>query len=166
MAIHRFGLISDTHGRLHPRVPALFAGVEAILHAGDVENTATLTELSAVAPVHAVMGNCDAAGQPELPVRRTVSLPFGDAGIAHGHLHPSKIQEKAEALAAAFPGARLVLSGHSHQFDERTVDGILVVNPGAACPPRFGSDVPSVAILHWDDESDLLTVERIPLKWR
>ena len=32
----RIGVISDTHGKLHPRVAEVFAGVEAIIHAGDV----------------------------------------------------------------------------------------------------------------------------------
>src|SRR5205814_2116556 len=34
--VMRVGIISDTHGVLHPRVPEVFAGVDHIIHAGDV----------------------------------------------------------------------------------------------------------------------------------
>ena len=32
----KIGVISDTHGFLDPRIPTIFAGVDHILHAGDV----------------------------------------------------------------------------------------------------------------------------------
>lgn len=32
----RFGVISDTHGRLDPKVLKVFAGVDRIFHAGDI----------------------------------------------------------------------------------------------------------------------------------
>src|SRR5216110_2710106 len=52
-------IISDTHGFLDPKVPELFAGVERILHAGDVGPHSLLLELEAIAPVTAVLGNTD-----------------------------------------------------------------------------------------------------------
>lgn len=41
----RIGLISDTHGLLRPQVHEVFAGVDRILHAGDVCSDTILTEL-------------------------------------------------------------------------------------------------------------------------
>lgn len=49
----RVGVVSDTHGRLDPRVPAALEGVERILHAGDVGPGPVLDELAVVAPVTA-----------------------------------------------------------------------------------------------------------------
>lgn len=60
------GLLSDTHypERLAHLPPALFdvlAGVDLLLHAGDVGELAALSQLSQIAPVVAVHGNDDTA---------------------------------------------------------------------------------------------------------
>ncbi len=161
----RFGLVSDTHGRFHPELPSMLAGVEAILHAGDVCGDEVLDQLGLIAPTFAVAGNCDRVS-PRLPLSRRVELPFGVAAIAHGHLHPPDIGERVVALvrSATCPRLRLVLTGHSHEALLREVDGVLVVNPGAASPPRLGKDS-SVALLAWDDSTDRLSVEFHPLTW-
>lgn len=49
-------LIADTHGSLPPELFARLAGVEAILHLGDLGHADLLAELGALAPVTAVMG--------------------------------------------------------------------------------------------------------------
>ena len=54
------GVISDTHGRLDDEVLELFAGVDRIVHAGDVGDERVLARLALVAPVTAVHGNMDA----------------------------------------------------------------------------------------------------------
>jgi hypothetical protein len=53
------GVISDTHGHLDPRVFELFAGVDHILHAGDIGSPGGVLQLEKIAPVTAVAGNCD-----------------------------------------------------------------------------------------------------------
>ena len=58
-APHVIGLISDTHGLVRPGVHDALAGVELILHAGDV-GEGVLDELATIAPVAAVYGNTDA----------------------------------------------------------------------------------------------------------
>ena len=55
----RLGVIADTHGLLRPEVFEVFAGVDHILHAGDIGPLDILTELEAIAPVTAVFGNTD-----------------------------------------------------------------------------------------------------------
>ena len=55
----RIGVISDTHDLLDPRVPELFAGVEHILHGGDVGLPWLMLKLDEIAPVTAVLGNTD-----------------------------------------------------------------------------------------------------------
>jgi predicted phosphodiesterase len=63
------GLISDTHGLVRAEVHTALAGVELILHAGDVGGDEVLDELSLIAPVVAVYGNTDAPGRRGSPVR-------------------------------------------------------------------------------------------------
>jgi putative phosphoesterase len=69
------GVISDTHGLLRPEAVAALAGVEHILHAGDVGDGAILEALRALAPVTAIRGNVDVWGAcAELPVTDAVEL--------------------------------------------------------------------------------------------
>src|SRR5690606_6885959 len=86
MTIHRYGLISDTHGNLHPRVFELFDGVEAIFHAGDVVGEEILDELETIAPTQAVCGNCDYGETERMPAERILDLPFGRMVLTHSHL--------------------------------------------------------------------------------
>src|SRR5512132_1554661 len=82
---HTVGLISDTHGLVRPEVHTALAGVELILHAGDVGDDAILDELETIAPVRAVYGNTDAPGRPRL--RESLALVLGGVRIhvSHGH---------------------------------------------------------------------------------
>ena len=64
----RLGVISDTHGRVDPALREIFAGVERIVHAGDVGTADVLVELATIAPVTAVRGNVDVYfGAEQLP---------------------------------------------------------------------------------------------------
>lgn len=55
----RIGVISDTHGRLRPEALEAFAGVDCILHAGDIGNPDHLDTPVRIAPVTAIRGNID-----------------------------------------------------------------------------------------------------------
>lgn len=142
-ATHVVGLISDTHGLLRPGVFDALAGVELILHAGDVGGADLLAELSAFAPVLAVYGNTDPPGVPGLEAERVVTLGGVSVHVSHGH---ELGRPTPERLLAAYPQDVLVY-GHTHrQLVARSADGRLVVNPGAAGARRFDL-VPSVARL-------------------
>ena len=45
------GIISDTHGLVRPQALEALAGVDMILHAGDIGNQEVLDTLNEVAPV-------------------------------------------------------------------------------------------------------------------
>ena len=60
------GVVSDTHGYLNPKVPELLAGVEHILHAGDIGDAGIIEELARIAPVTTVRGNNDRTGPESL----------------------------------------------------------------------------------------------------
>ncbi len=142
-ATHVVGLISDTHGLLRPGVFDALAGVELVLHAGDVGGGDLLAELSAIAPVLAVYGNTDPPGAPGLAAERVVTLGGVSVHVSHGH---ELGRPTPERLLAAYPHDVLVY-GHTHrQLVARAADGRLVVNPGAAGARRFDL-VPCVARL-------------------
>ena len=60
--VHTLGVISDTHGLVRPEALAALAGVERIVHAGDIGSRDVLDALARVAPVTAVRGNNDRGG--------------------------------------------------------------------------------------------------------
>src|SRR5262249_60650858 len=78
------GLISDTHGLLRPEALAALAGVELILHAGDVGAPTVLRGLARIAPVRAVRGNNDKGGwAARLPHTDVVEAAGARAFILH-----------------------------------------------------------------------------------
>ena len=55
----RIGIISDTHGVVHPALRDVFAHVDHIVHAGDIGGAHVLEALRELAPVTSVDGNND-----------------------------------------------------------------------------------------------------------
>lgn len=141
------GLISDTHGLLRPQVHTALAGVELILHAGDVCGDDILDELALIAPVQAVWGNNDYRDDPRL----TGAIDFTTNGVSIHVSHGDELgRPRPEQLLARYP-AGVIVYGHTHRpLIHRADDGRLVVNPGAAGPRRFDI-VPSVARLTVED---------------
>ncbi len=124
------GLISDTHGLLRPEAVQALAGVEQIIHAGDVGAADVIARLQAIAPVHAVRGNNDRGPwAAALPAR----LELRWAGVRIQVLHDVK-ELDVDPSAAGF---RAVISGHSHKPGIVERGGVLFVNPGSAGPRRF-----------------------------
>jgi putative phosphoesterase len=130
------GVISDTHGLLRPEALAAFAGagVEHILHAGDVGDIAILEALRDLAPVTAIRGNVDTSGPcANLPATDIVELGGKLFYLVHS-IHDLDIN-------ATVAGVSAVVSGHSHKCSVETRDGVLYVNPGSAGPRRFSLPV-------------------------
>lgn len=137
----RIGVISDTHGLLRPEVAPALAGVDAIVHAGDVDRPGVLEELRAIAPLLAVVrGNVD--GGPwarELPDDAVVEC----AGGRTLYLLHDLAQLDLDPVAAGFD---VVIHGHSHRPRTEVRGGVLWLNPGSAGPRRFRLPV-TLAIL-------------------
>lgn len=139
----RVGLISDTHGRLDPRVIAVFAeeDVAAILHAGDVGRPDILWELETVAPVTAVLGNNDFR-MPGFELEHIARTTI--AGVRFLVVHDF-------ADLGPIPGdVDIVVCGHSHRPRNEWHGSTLVVNPGSATQRRSMRHR-SVAILEIPD---------------
>lgn len=139
---HVIGLISDTHGVVRASVHDALAGVELILHAGDVGGDAILDELEVIAPVLAVYGNTDVPFDPRLSESIEREIGGVRVHVSHGHELGSPTPEK---LLERYP-ADVIVYGHTHKQLVVRADGRLVVNPGAAGARRFKLE-PSVARL-------------------
>lgn len=136
----KIGVIGDTHGLLRPEVLPRLAGVDHILHLGDVGDAKILARLKEIAPVTAVRGNIDTGG-PCAALPETEVLLFEGAyvyllhDIGTLHLDPA---------AAKFA---VVLYGHSHKAEIRRHKGVLYFNPGSCGPRRFNLKV-TMGYLH------------------
>jgi putative phosphoesterase len=132
----RLGVIADTHGQLRPQVFDVFAGVDHILHGGDLGPLWLLDELEAIAPVTAVYGNTDGLDvRARLPQVARIQLDGFRVVVTHGDQFGSPTPDQ---LNAAFPEAEILVFGHTHRPLLTIVDQVVtVMNPGGAGPRRF-----------------------------
>jgi uncharacterized protein len=140
-------VIADTHGLLRPTVHRALAGVDVILHAGDVGGDDVLAELELIAPVYAVSGNTDPPDAARLTPALDVRIASLAVHVSHGHELGSPTPR---ALLARY-AADVIIYGHTHHALATRVAGRLVLNPGAAGPARFRLK-PSVALLRFGNE--------------
>jgi putative phosphoesterase len=130
----RLGVISDTHGLFDASVTSIFAGVDAIIHAGDIGKIEIISRLELIAPVVAVEGNNDSFGA--FPAQRVEEFAGQKVMIRHifGELHQLKEKDKrmVEQLRP-----RVVVFGHSHRPYREMLGRTMLFNPGSAGPRRF-----------------------------
>jgi putative phosphoesterase len=138
---HLIGLISDTHGLLRPDVHDALAGVELILHAGDVGGETILHELRTIAPTFAVRGNTDEPA-PWLETEIIREIGGLTVHVSHGH---ELGRPTPDRLLARYT-QDILIYGHTHKQFLLQREGRTVVNPGAAGQRRFDL-MPSVARL-------------------
>jgi uncharacterized protein len=124
------GVISDTHGLLRPEAVEALAGVDHILHAGDVGDPRILDRLCEIAPLTAIRGNVDVSGI-------CWALPATDAVELGGRLFYLVHSLADLDIDPAVAGVAAVVSGHSHRPKVEERNGILYLNPGSAGPRRF-----------------------------
>lgn len=147
----KIGVVADTHGYFDPRLPELLAGVEAIVHAGDVGAQEVLDRLGKIAPVHAVRGNVEPESLSlppsltrkfediQVEVFHRLAVPQAELekwsdGSMLGKMHP----ERRDAFLKSFGDlTRVVVFGHSHKPLLLTLGHKLFFNPGSAGQQRF-----------------------------
>ncbi len=137
----KIGILSDSHGhvdRLQAAVQTLrAAGVEAIVHCGDVGSRECLSVLAdSAVPSYAVAGNMDrdigalAEAATLYGVgfhERVVTVPLDDGrqlAVLHGH-DAGLLQQ----LVAGGPYA-YICRGHTHKAADVRTAGVRVINPG------------------------------------
>ena len=135
----KIGVISDTHGLLRLEAEQRLAGVDHIIHAGDIGRVEVIEALSRIAPVIAIRGNVDTADwAARYPDTTTIKLGGRVIHVLHD-VNELKLDPVAE-------GIDVIISGHSHKPGIKTVDGVLYLNPGSAGPRRFSLPI-TVAML-------------------
>ena len=146
----KLGIISDTHNHLSPRVHELFAGVEAIIHAGDVEREDIVIELETIAPVTVVRGNMDNFGRMALNAPY-LAKTFGGVRlfIVHDIGSPQAIRPRLLSIIEGY-APHVVIFGHTHKPFSSMVNGALFFNPGSATQAR-GGHKKSVGIIEIQD---------------
>jgi putative phosphoesterase len=141
------GLISDTHGLLRPEALTALAGVDAIVHAGDVGPRSILDSLETIAPVTVVRGNTDHGSEAAAwPMTAAVQVAGHTIYVVHDILDLD--------LDPAAAGISAVVYGHSHRPGAELREGVLFVNPGSAGPRRFTLPITLARLrLHGDGRS-------------
>ena len=150
----KISLISDTHNLMRPEAKRALAGVDRILHAGDICDSHVLGELREIAPVVVVRGNNDHGPSAE-SIPATEAVKFGSVVIYMLH-------DLGELdLDPQTAGFHVVISGHSHRPLVERKGGVLCVNPGSAGPRRFKFPI-SIGLLEIERgrvEARLLTLQ-------
>jgi putative phosphoesterase len=132
----RIGVISDTHGVFDRAIVRHFAGVDRILHAGDIGRREVIEQLEEIAPVTVVSGNVDGFEASGFPVEQVIELAGHRIALYHRLYEKGKLTRDAVSfLKRTTP--EVCVYGHSHQPKAEWRDGILLFNPGSAGPKRF-----------------------------
>jgi putative phosphoesterase len=136
----KVAVLSDTHAPRYwkacpPEVARRLAGVDLILHAGDVCRAWVLEELAGFAPVRAVLGNNDTPDVAAWGAPETLRLDLDGLAVAMVH-DAGRAAGRVRRLRRRFPGAALVLYGHSHIPMDLTEDGVRIFNPGSPTDRR------------------------------
>jgi putative phosphoesterase len=141
----KIGVISDSHNHFDPKIPELFAGVDHILHGGDIGLPWVILELESIAPVTAVLGNNDAG----LTFKETEVITLADRKFLVHHI--VDVRQPADPIKRRIAREKphVVVFGHSHKPFNEVIGKTLYFNPGYAGKPRFNLSR-SVAILHAD----------------
>jgi putative phosphoesterase len=150
--VKRVGVVADTHcpeflDSLPPRLLDMLAGVDLIIHAGDINAEVTLAALAKIAPVEAVRGDHDRL-LSNLPAVRELTVEGKRIVVVHGQ-RSHWVEEPqtllwtlslgrfnphsglGRVLRRRFPDADAIVYGHTHRPRIETIDGTLVFNPGA-----------------------------------
>lgn len=145
----KIGILSDTHGYLHPHIFQFFEGCAEIWHAGDIGHSDLLDELSLIAPTRAVWGNMDdwdtrshtsekliftceehKVGMMHIAEKRFYARHEGELIPRIGGL--SYTEEAQQLILQEHP--TLFIGGHSHLlkviYDHQ--HQLLFINPGSA----------------------------------
>jgi uncharacterized protein len=167
----KIGVIADTHvPRSQRQLPAAltraFAGVDIILHAGDVCTLDVLRSLqNQFALTMAVHGERDDDDvQHYLESQQVVEFASRRVGLIHGHqmtatswwqrlwMGADRLEAAVHAgLVGAFEGVDCIVYGHTHQPHVEMHGGVLYFNPGPAAP--VDGRRPSVGLLDIGEES-------------
>lgn len=148
----RIGLISDTHvpeagTDLPPQVFEALAGVDLVLHAGDLHVRDVLDWLEGIAPVYAARGNGDEGHGGRSPVPEDDRLKDAHVlhleglwvGLTHVFPPPEEVPwvgfQRMMEQRFGRP-VDVIVCGDTHVTEVREINGVLLVNPGSPTLPH------------------------------
>ncbi len=152
----KIGLLSDTHGKIHPRATEFFSGCDEIWHAGDIGTMEVVEKLENIKPLRAVYGNIDGTEiRKDFPEYAVFQIEKLRVVMIHIGGYPGRYNQKAKALIEKFrPG--LFISGHSHilkvMHDKKY--NLLHINPGAA---GFSGFHKNITMIRFDISNDKIS---------
>jgi hypothetical protein len=135
----KIGVISDTHlencNRLLEKIAAdYFNDVDIVLHAGDIVNLDVLDVFKGK-EVHAVSGNMDPDSVKKiLPIKKVLEIEGHKIGLIHGWGIPFGMEKE---IIKEFEDIDCLVYGHTHQAENKMIDGVLFFNPGSPTDRRF-----------------------------
>lgn len=135
----KIGVLSDTHGYVHPKLFDFFKDCDEIWHAGDVGNNDVITELEAITKVRFVYGNCDGWELRGHNGSETLLFNCEEHKVMLRHIVGKPKHYTPEALQIIRnEKPTIIIAGHSHIL--RIIHDpdlqCLFINPGAA--GRYG----------------------------
>ena len=139
------GILSDNHSDWPPHIAESLAGVDAIIHAGDIGPYKLVLDMEAIAPTTAVLGNTDG----DMPINESAVVTLDGKKFFVQHIvDPHRLQATLrERLKLIEPD--VVVFGHTHMPFCETLGGVLFLNPGSVTQPR-GDYRPSMVCLTID----------------
>jgi putative phosphoesterase len=130
----KIGLLSDTHGWIHPRLFDHFAECDEIWHAGDIGNIETADKLAAFKPLRAVYGNIDDAFVRKV-YKENLRFKAEEMEVWLTHIggYPGHYDHRVKPWIYDDPPG-IFICGHSHiaRVMNDNKGGFLFINPGAA----------------------------------
>lgn len=130
----KIGLLSDTHGWIHPDLFEFFKDVDELWHAGDIGDISIVDTLADFKPLRAVYGNMDGS-EVRLACKANLSFKAEEVKVFMTHIggQPGNYDNGVhDVLKYRTPD--LFVCGHSHiakvMYDKK--HGFMYMNPGAA----------------------------------
>ena len=119
------GILSDNHSDWPLHIAESLAGVDAIIHAGDIGPYKLVQDMEAIAPTTAVLGNTDG----DMPINESAVVMLDGKKFFVQHIvDPHRLQASLrERLKRIEPD--VVVFGHTHQPFCETLGGVLFLNP-------------------------------------
>lgn len=144
----RVAILSDTHGLLREEVKDELKKADVILHAGDINTSAIVEEMSSYAPLYIVRGNNDKEWASEMEQSMYVTIE----GIRFFLVHNKK------DIPRDLKEVDVVVYGHSHKYDVKEENGITYLNPGSCGKRRFDLEISMCGMLI---ENEHFEIEKI-----
>lgn len=142
----RIGIISDSHGYIHPEVFTFFNDVDEIWHAGDIGSIELSDKLEKFKPLRAVYGNIDGSDIRLVhPKHQIFTIEEVKIFMVHIGGYPGRYEKEAlQIINKEKPN--LFISGHSHilKVINDNKRKMLHINPGAVGNNGFHQKITAI----------------------